>query len=130
MSDPLLLDILPDALKDGSNAGKRAATAKREKLADERIELERQKEQRLQSKEQRKQEEQRPQVHTSKPAATKELTDEQKSALLDKLSAYKERFPHLKSRNKLSGKSTTAEVMDEMHYYESQLGGSGKTGAG
>ena len=44
------------------------------------------------------------------------------SAMLDKVAAYKERFPHLKSRNKLTGKSTDAEVEDELHYIEMQLG--------
>ena len=45
-----------------------------------------------------------------------------KSAMLDKLEAYRERFPHLKSRNKLSGKSTAEEIADELHYFEQQLG--------
>lgn len=45
-----------------------------------------------------------------------------KSALLDKLERYKERFPHLKSRNKLSGRSTAEEITDELHYVEQQLG--------
>ena len=45
------------------------------------------------------------------------------SALLDRISAYRERFPHLKSRNaKLSAKSTAEEVLDELHYLELQLG--------
>lgn len=44
-------------------------------------------------------------------------------ALLDKIAAYRERFPHLKSRNgKLSAKSAPEEVKDELHYIESQLG--------
>jgi len=45
-----------------------------------------------------------------------------KSALLDKLEQYRERFPHLKSRNKLSGKSTADEIEDELHYVQQQLG--------
>ena len=45
-----------------------------------------------------------------------------KSAMLDKLEAYRERFPHLKSRNKLSGKSTAEEIADELHYVQQQLG--------
>jgi|TARA_B100000073_G_scaffold347634_1_gene362626 hypothetical protein len=44
------------------------------------------------------------------------------SALLDKVQAYRERFPHLKSRNKLSGKSSDTEVLDELHFIEQQLG--------
>ena len=45
-----------------------------------------------------------------------------KSALLDKLGHYRERFPELKSRNKLSGKSSVDEIEDELHYCEQQLG--------
>ena len=47
---------------------------------------------------------------------------EDKSALLDKINAYKERFTHLKSRNKLSGKSGLDEIRDELHFIEQQLG--------
>lgn len=45
-----------------------------------------------------------------------------RSKLLDKVQAYKEKFPHLKSRNKLTGKSSAEEIEDELHYFESQLG--------
>ena len=45
-----------------------------------------------------------------------------KSAALDKIDAYRERFPHVKSRNKLSGKSSDAEIKDELHFIEQQLG--------
>jgi len=45
-----------------------------------------------------------------------------KSALLDKIQSYRERFPNLKSRNKLSGKSSIEEIEDELHYCEQQLG--------
>ena len=44
------------------------------------------------------------------------------SALLDRINAYKERFAHLKSRNKLSAKSSVEEIEDELHYIELQLG--------
>lgn len=47
------------------------------------------------------------------------------SYLLDKIAAYKERFPDLKSRNaKLSAKSSVEELQDELHYLELQLGSS------
>jgi len=45
-----------------------------------------------------------------------------RSALLDKLHLYKERFPETKSRNKISGKSSVEEIEDEIHYVEQQLG--------
>ena len=45
-----------------------------------------------------------------------------KSPYLDKVTQYKERFPHLKSRNKVTAKSTLEEIEDELHYLEQQLG--------
>ena len=56
----------------------------------------------------------------SAPAQIEEPKD--RSALLDRIVAYRERFPKLKSRNKVSGKSTTEEIEDELHYIEQQLG--------
>jgi hypothetical protein len=47
---------------------------------------------------------------------------ENKSGLLDKIQAYRERFPHLKSRNKVSARSAIDEIQDELHYMEQQLG--------
>ena len=45
-----------------------------------------------------------------------------KSALLDKLGAYRERFPHLKKRNTVSVKSSADDILDEIHFCEMQLG--------
>ena len=45
-----------------------------------------------------------------------------RSELLDKLLMYRERFPDLKSRNKISGKTSVDEMEDELHYFEHQLG--------
>jgi hypothetical protein len=60
---------------------------------------------------------------SSKPAPAPPPPDVKDiSGMLDKVAAYKERFPHLKSRNKLSGKSTEMEIEDELHYLEQQLG--------
>ena len=60
---------------------------------------------------------------TSAPPPPVEPAVEEKSLLLDKIHAYRERFPHLKSRNsKVSGKSTHDEIADELHYLEQQLG--------
>ena len=54
---------------------------------------------------------------TAPPAPVKD-----KSLMLDKIEMYRQRFPNLKSRNKLSGKSSTEEIEDELHYCEQQLG--------
>lgn len=45
-----------------------------------------------------------------------------KSALLDQITAYRERFPQLKKRNNVSAKSTAEDLQDELHYIEMQLG--------
>jgi hypothetical protein len=49
-------------------------------------------------------------------------------AMVDKINAYKERFTNLKSRNKVTFKSTYEEIEDELHYIELQLGSSTQTG--
>lgn len=45
-----------------------------------------------------------------------------KSTLLDKIDAYRKRFPGLKKRNNVSIKSHIEECQDELHYIEMQLG--------
>ena len=52
-----------------------------------------------------------------------------KSKLLDKISMYRERFPHLKQRSKIGPKSSVEEIQDEMHYIELQLSGAGSDGS-
>jgi len=52
-----------------------------------------------------------------------------KSKLLDRISMYRERFPHVKQRNKLTAKSTVDEIEDEIHYIEMQLSGSSTDGS-
>jgi hypothetical protein len=47
--------------------------------------------------------------------------------LLDKITAYRERFPHLKKRNNLTAKCSIEEIEDELHYLELQLGSQGNT---
>lgn len=83
------------------------------------------KEQRLQQKEQRLNKLPSTKAHSTPTKADipppPEIVDP--STLLDKISAYRERFPHLKSRNsKLTAKSTIEELTDELHYLELQLG--------
>lgn len=48
-----------------------------------------------------------------------------RSMLLDKITAYRERFPHLKKRNNLTAKCSIEEIEDELHYCELQLGSQG-----
>lgn len=45
-----------------------------------------------------------------------------KSLLLDKLNAYRKRFPHLQKRNNVTVKSSQEEILDELHFCEMQLG--------
>jgi hypothetical protein len=49
---------------------------------------------------------------------------EELRVMLDKIGAYKERFPNLKSRNKVGPKSSPEEIEDELHYIQLQLGSS------
>ena len=57
------------------------------------------------------------------PVPKKEMAIDQKSALIDKITAYREKFTWLKKRNgSLSAKSADAELLDEVHYIEIQLG--------
>lgn len=61
------------------------------------------------------------------PPLMEEMVDP--SVLLDKIHAYRERFPHLRSRNKIGAKSTVSELDDEIHYFEQQLGASKEGGS-
>lgn len=83
-------------------------------------ELDLKKEERLASKEKRLA------GTAAKPAATPAIKDDifevDKSALLDQLGLYRERFPHLKRRNNVSVKSSVEDIYDELHYIEMQLG--------
>ena len=45
-----------------------------------------------------------------------------RSMLLDKIAAYRERFPNLKKRNNVTARSSLEEIEDELHYCEMQLG--------
>jgi len=125
--DPLGLSGLdPDAVKarvlENSN-----------KTTPEQLQLQKQKEQRLTDKEKR--------LNAVKGASAaplpvnKKTTEEGKEPLdipltLDKIYAYRERFSHIKSRNKVGPKSTAEEVLDELHYIELQLGSQGGQQAG
>lgn len=116
--DPLKLSGLdPEAIEGAVEARKRPAKKESVELAKMRAETAAKKEERL--------------AHSagasSTPAsesrqAAPEPSVQDKSFLLDKVQAYRERFPHLKSRNKVSARSSFDEIQDELHYMEQQLG--------
>jgi hypothetical protein len=57
------------------------------------------------------------------PAPPPEMTVDEKSRFVDHIGAYREKFPWLKKRNgNVSAKSSEAELRDELHYIETQLG--------
>lgn len=62
------------------------------------------------------------------PAPPPPVEEEDLSKLLDRLGMYHERFTWLKSRNKISARSSAAEIKDELHYVEVQLGSGGESG--
>jgi hypothetical protein len=114
-SDPLgLAELSVDALQpkiDAKNAKTKPSS-----------ELEMQKEARLAEKEKRLT------MKTAAKAAPPEAPppapppQQDRSVLLDKIGAYRERFPFLKKRNNVTAKSTIEEISDELHYCELQLG--------
>ena len=115
-NDPLNLgELHPDALH-------MAAIGKEKKKVPSELEL--QKEARLAEKEKRLKigfdPGRKAAMPSEVPPPAPKLQD--RSVLLDKVTAYRERFPHLKKRNTLSGKSTIDEILDELHYCELQLG--------
>lgn len=71
-----------------------------------------------------------PSAPAAPPPPPPEPAVKDRSKLLDKLGQYRERFPDLKSRNKITGKSPTEEIEDEIHFVEQQLGGSGTSMTG
>ncbi len=107
--------------------------ARDKKVGKAPSELELQKEQRLAEKEKR--------LNTGSGSGTKKSTppsappiappppEMDKSPLLDKIAAYRERFPHLKKRNNVTAKSSLDEIFDELHYLELQLGSSSGGGS-
>ena len=113
--DPLSLSDL--------NPNKIAAEVAEKKIKKkaEPTEIEVQREQRLQNKEKRMGGASGPNA-PSAPPPPPPVSIEEKSALLDKLGAYRERFPHLKKRNNVTVKSSADDIEDELHYCEMQLG--------
>ena len=120
--DPLGLGGLdPDTVK-------KRVSERDAKVSPEQLQLQKGKEQRLADKEKR--------LAAGKAMLTPvPVAPEPKEQLdipltLDKIYAYRERFPHLKSRNKVGPKSSQEEVIDELHYIELQLGSQGSQQAG
>lgn len=119
--DPLALSELDPKNIDASVAASKVKAKPTSELDLKKEERLSQKEQRLAAK----------QAHAaSGPSALPPPPPVDPSKLLDKIAAYKERFPFLKSRNKVSAKSTIEELEDEIHFLELQLGSSkdGSTG--
>ena len=63
------------------------------------------------------------------PPVSKTMTVEEKTHVLDLITAYRERFSFLKKRNSVSVKSTDDELRDELAYTEMQLGSRKESGA-
>ena len=100
-----------------------AAIEEKKKKAKPPSELELQKEKRLSEKENRLTMANKYSSEVKPPAESVKPTPVDPSVLLDKIAAYRDRFPELKSRNpKISAKSSVEEMEDEIHYLELQLG--------
>jgi hypothetical protein len=84
--------------------------------------LEVQKEARLAEKEKRLSSKKGPTPAPSEPPPLAPPPPVDRSALIDKITAYRERFPFLKKRNNVTVKSSVEEIFDELHYCELQLG--------
>ena len=115
--DPLALAEL-----DPANIAKVIEEKNQAKPPRPQTEAEKKKEERLAAKEARLQrgkpaEKQTPYVEED---VYTEVHD--KSKLLDKLYAYRKRFPHLEKRNNVTAKSDIEDILDELHYCEVQLG--------
>jgi hypothetical protein len=115
--DPLKLGGL-----SGSAIGE-AVAASKIKPTKPPSEHEMKKEERLQSKEVRMRQGGVPAAASAAAPAQPKPVD--KSALLDKIIAYRERFTHLKKRNTCTVKSSAEDLQDELHYIELQLGSAG-----
>ena len=117
--DPLAMDGLePDAIQA-------AVDQRKNKPTKAPSELDLKKEERLHMKEQRLSTGTGGKAASSaaEPPPVAMLSPEERAKLLDKLGAYRERFPWLKSRNK--SLRSAEDIMDELHYTELQLGGQG-----
>lgn len=124
-NDPLMLSgFSPDALE--AQATSKALGKKIQKppdpLAVAKEERLRQKEERLTQSKARASDIAAAEAVPSEPTAPEPTVD--RSALIDKIMAYRERFPHIKKRNKIDGRSSIEELQDELHYIQVQLGSS------
>ena len=113
--DPLMLDMLPAPSTNPKNKTQQDKDKKRE-ITEQNAATAAAREDRLAKGKAGK----APAV----PVQEEEVVVDNRQELMDRVTRYKERFTGLKSRNKLSGKSTTEEIEDELHYIEQQLGGS------
>lgn len=128
-SDPLVLgDLDPQSL-----AARQAAKNTKEIQPNTSADVARAREERLQKAESRKAQQQATRtVSEPAPKPDKDVDAEraERSGLLDKLEAYRARFPHLKKRNNVTAKSSVDEIYDELHWCEVQLGSARETNLG
>lgn len=120
--EPETLQAIAQHKVDTSKPRTSAQMAAAERNAEKEARL-REKEDRLQakSKEPRAPPPPPPPSRMPEPVVEKPID---KSHLLDKIEAYRKRFPSLKKRNNISAKSHVEECLDELHYIEMQLGSS------
>ena len=116
-SDPLRLAGLDAEVIDEAVAKRSKKTETAE--SKERLEVNKKREERLQQKEAagggRS-------ASAAAPAPPPPEPEKDRSKMLDKIGQYRERFPEVKSRNKIGVKSSVEEIEDELHYIEQQLG--------
>ena len=112
--DPLDLHGLDPSAIQATIEGKKT------KVAKPMTEAEQARESRLNMKEKRLNTGRLPPMSESNTPAPEVEFD--KSAAIDKIGAYRERFPFLKKRNNVTAKSLQSEIEDELHYIEKQLG--------
>lgn len=117
--DPQALEMMAQSRIDSSRPQTSAQKESAARSADKEARL-REKEDRLQSKGKGSGPPSAPAPPPPPPAPPPPKVD--KSVLLDKLNAYRKRFPQLQKRNNVTVKSSAEEILDELHFCEMQLG--------
>lgn len=128
--DPLMLGGLPDVDAVATSS----KTTGKQRAAEERLEVQAANAATNAKKEARMSQPKPPPASKAPlpppPPPPPSLTQDAKSKLIDKIMAYRTRFPSLSSRNKISMKASDEELQDELHYYSVQLGDSSQSKQG